>query len=75
MSSQKRPFATQLDAELLQALRATVVGLQQLDPSLTMGGFVSVAIQRAIHASQDEHNDGRPWPAAQVPPRRGPRLT
>ena len=73
--SAKRSFGTQLDAEVLQALRSTVLGLQQLNPSLTVAEFVSKAITAAIEAAQDEFNHGQPWPVTTAIPRRGPRLT
>lgn len=71
----KRSFGTQLDAEVLQALRSTVLGLQQLNPSLTVAEFVSKAITTAIESAQDEFNHGQPWPITTAIPRRGPRLT
>lgn len=72
--SSKRSFGTQLDAEVLQALRSTVLGLQQINPSLTVAEFVSKAITTAIEAAQDEFNHGQPWPVTAAIPRRGPRL-
>lgn len=70
----KRPFGTQLEPEVLQALRSTVLGLQQLNPSLTVAEFVSRAITTAIRTAQDEYNDGHPWPVTAALPRRGPRI-
>lgn len=70
----KQSFATQLDPGVIQALRSTVIGLQQLDPSLTVGEFVGNAIIKAIEAAQDEHHNGQPWPTTTAIPRRGPRI-
>lgn len=72
--SAKKVFGVRIDPEVLQQLKDTVVGLQQLNPAVTVGTFVEDAIQDAIQTAQDDHNNGQPWPHTPQPPRRGPRL-
>lgn len=64
MSSAKRQFGTQMDAQLIEALRNTVLGLRQVqgqDPTLSQARFVSDAIAKAIADAETEHNHGQPF--------------
>lgn len=72
--SAKRSFAAHLDVDVLAALRATVIGLQQIDPSYTIARFVTEALVDAIGRAEATYNAGEPWPTTNVSPRRGPRL-
>lgn len=69
MSSSKRPFGTQLDTDLIDQLRNTVLGLRQVpgqDPTLTQARFVSEAIEAAIDTAQQVHNAGQPFQAPTI---------
>ncbi len=59
----KTRFSTQVDAEVVDAVRATVVALQRLHgPSVTLGAFVTGALAEAVDRAQAEYNGGEPFP-------------
>lgn len=68
----KERFSTQLPAELVQDLRATVLGLQAQGHRISLSDFCAAAIAVEINRAQRDHHDGKPWPTGttRIPPGR-----
>lgn len=71
----KEPFSTQVDKDIVAAVRATVRGLQyKLGPEVTLSGFVTDALAAHVAEAEADHNDGKPWDVHGALTR-GPRIT
>lgn len=70
-------LSTEVDPELMAAVRATVYHLQRLiGPEVTIKAFVGEALFDAVRRAQKLHNGGRPFPdqPGRLPPGPRPRL-
>lgn len=70
----KKPFSTQVDADVQARVRATVVGVQRLDPAFTLAQFTQDALTAHCSHLEDLHNGGSSWPHDAGTPRPGVRL-
>lgn len=70
----KSQFSTQIPSDLSERVRATVAGMQRLQPEYTLSAFAAEALEKHARDLEDEWNDGRHWPLVRRL-RRGSRLT
>lgn len=76
MSRKRNPFATQVDEEVVERVRATVAGLQRLlGPTVTLSSFVTEALVEHIRRAERKHNNGDPFTTTDDPLLRGRRLS
>lgn len=74
VTAQRVPWAARIDPVVASRVRATVAGLQQLDPSFTAGRFTEQAMIAFCERMEAQFNDGRPWPLEPTGLRPGARL-
>ena len=73
--AQKR-FSAAIEEDLLERLRATVVGLQRQGQQVTLASSLGNAIKAWCVETEAAHNHGHRWPPpGDVELRRGRRLT
>ena len=69
------PYSTQVAPETLERVRATVLGMQRQDPTITIAKLTEDALDAWCDQLEREWNDGEAWsPAAEHRPRRGRRM-
>lgn len=68
------PYSTQVSPDVLGRVRATVLGLQRNDPTVTIAKFTEEALEAWCERQEAQANDGAPWPPSTQGPRRGRRL-
>ena len=73
MTHHRSPFSTQVDADILQRVRAAVHGLQQEDPSVSLASFTTDALAAHCTTIENQHHHGDPWPFVPPAMRPGPR--
>ncbi|WP_340541024.1 hypothetical protein [Nocardioides sp. GXZ039] len=74
-SPQRVRFGTQVDAEVLESARATVLALQRLlGPRVSLASFTTDALAEHVRRAEREYNDGQPFGSdgARLPT--GPRI-
>ena len=75
--SAREAFSTQVDADILRAVRATVEGLQRiLGPrEVTLAAFTTAALAEAVEQAESRYNEGRPFLGGDRPLLGGARVS
>lgn len=69
-----KTFAVKIDENVADRARAAAAAMQERDRRYTLAGLVEDALASYVASLEEEHNDGRPFPAAQQPLLRGRRI-
>lgn len=71
----KVQFGTQVPKAVIDAVRATVNGLQRrIGPEVTLSNFVTEALANHVRDAEVRYNKGEPFPTTDKPLLLGPRV-
>jgi hypothetical protein len=63
-TSSRQRYATHVDVDVQDSVRATVAALQRLvGPHVTLGSFTTEALAEHVRRAEREHNDGNAFEA------------